>query len=284
METIAHITRNNAAEMLEETLQSLERTYRIHITIHDHKGLLSLPDGSSILPNRNRHRSPCCAAGLTPDEWQRCLEYCKYRIIRSSGKAPWQSRCWRQLAEVVVPVYRNADHLATLFGGTFRLPDADLSAFSEKYRAVYRTIPVWDPEQSREIALILQVVGNGIVQLASRLYEEAQDTIPGRAGLIRRYFNHHADKNIGIRDLSRHLGLSESRTGHLIKEYFDTTFTGMLNAERIRRAKSLLTENNLTLAEIAEQVGFSNEFYFNRIFKRSTGVPPGAFRNRHLNP
>ena len=171
--------------------------------------------------------------------------------------------------------------MATLFGGTFRLPDEAAARYRKQIPAsdwkYYQGMPLWDENRGREIALLLQITANGLLQLADRLYEESLDG-SGRARLIKRFLNLHADKDIRLCDLARHLGLSESRTGHLLKELFHCNFTTLLSQERVRRAKSLLEESNMSLAEVAEQTGYSNEFYFNRIFKKVTGKTPGAFR------
>lgn len=55
------ITTSNAISQLERILLDIEKRWKIHITIHDHKGLLCLPDGHHILPHRNVHRTYAAA-------------------------------------------------------------------------------------------------------------------------------------------------------------------------------------------------------------------------------
>jgi len=45
-------------------------------------------------------------------------------------------------------------------------------------------------------------------------------------------------------------------------------------------ARALLTTTNLTLAEIAAQVGYASEFSFSHAFKKTTGMAPGCYRHR----
>jgi AraC-like DNA-binding protein len=47
---------------------------------------------------------------------------------------------------------------------------------------------------------------------------------------------------------------------------------------RIERAKALLAESDATLADIAARLGYCDQFFFSRQFKRVAGVTPGAFR------
>lgn len=287
MLSFENIDRENAAGQLKRLLDLLEEKWRIRITIHDHKGLLRLPDGRHILPGRNFHQCPCCRLDSRQTHVRlRCLEHCSSGVIRqfSINPAATQLVCWRGLTEVVVPVCRERDHVATFFGGTFRLPGAQLPKssppFTEEYRELYRALPEWDGERAAGIALMLQTVSVGIMQIAGRLYEESLNAF-GRAGLMKRFIDRYADRDLKLKDLATHLGLSESRTSHLLKESFDSSFRRLLNQERVRRAKALLTGSALSIAEIAEQVGFNNEYYFNRTFRQLTGMPPGAFRRRN---
>jgi iron complex transport system substrate-binding protein len=53
---------------------------------------------------------------------------------------------------------------------------------------------------------------------------------------------------------------------------------------RMNKAKELLLNTEHTLKEIAESVGYSDSYYFSRLFKKITGSAPTAFRNHGLNP
>lgn len=55
-----------------------------------------------------------------------------------------------------------------------------------------------------------------------------------------------------------------------------STFT----RRRLRRAKELLSQTELSLDEVAQQVGFSSRFTLTRSFKRYEEMTPGAWRER----
>jgi two-component system response regulator YesN len=57
-------------------------------------------------------------------------------------------------------------------------------------------------------------------------------------------------------------------------------FSAFVNEFRVSHAKRLLTGSNLKIYEIAEQVGFTDTKYFNRVFKDIEGVSPKEFRER----
>lgn len=51
---------------------------------------------------------------------------------------------------------------------------------------------------------------------------------------------------------------------------------------RMQMAKDLILQGNLSLAQIAEQIGYESEVAFNRAFKREIGAPPGAWRDSYI--
>ena len=59
-----------------------------------------------------------------------------------------------------------------------------------------------------------------------------------------------------------------------------TRFGEVLDAVRERRARKLLDDRAVPLAEVAYRAGFADLATFSRAFKRWTGLPPGAFRRR----
>ena len=50
-----------------------------------------------------------------------------------------------------------------------------------------------------------------------------------------------------------------------------------INRLRINQAKELLTNTDMSVFEIAEAVGFSDQNYFGRVFKKQTGTSPKKY-------
>jgi len=73
-------------------------------------------------------------------------------------------------------------------------------------------------------------------------------------------------------------GISSRHFNNLFKNHFDITPNRYLTARRIEQAKLLLEANNLTEAEIAELCGFSDIYYFSKVFKQVCGVPPSRWK------
>lgn len=55
-------------------------------------------------------------------------------------------------------------------------------------------------------------------------------------------------------------------------------FRSYLNNIRIEKAKELLANTDLSLADIGNQVGFTDQSYFNKIFRKHENLTPGQYR------
>lgn len=53
--------------------------------------------------------------------------------------------------------------------------------------------------------------------------------------------------------------------------------------KRIEKARQLLWGGGMTIAAVSREVGFSDEYYFSRVFKRLTGLPPGKYQKQAKN-
>jgi AraC-like DNA-binding protein len=90
------------------------------------------------------------------------------------------------------------------------------------------------------------------------------------------------DSNLGnavtINDLSKNLKLSSSYLSHIMNDKFNLSFTEYLTAKRLEKAKQLLESSSLKVHEIACTVGFQDQNYFARIFKKHTGTSSIEYR------
>ena len=53
-----------------------------------------------------------------------------------------------------------------------------------------------------------------------------------------------------------------------------------LNSIRVEKAKELLSSSELSLSEIAQEIGYTDQSYFGKVFKTQTGYSPHTYRNR----
>lgn len=92
--------------------------------------------------------------------------------------------------------------------------------------------------------------------------------------------NYHHD--ISVQQVAEYVNLSPNYLSSLFKKEMQVNFTEFLNEYRVEKARKLLLETYLKAYEIAEKVGFNDNTYFSRVFKKVTGSNPNEFRKQWL--
>jgi two-component system response regulator YesN len=89
-------------------------------------------------------------------------------------------------------------------------------------------------------------------------------------------------KNITLSDAAENTEVSHSYLSFIFKQETGINFNTWLSKYRVEEAKKLLEETNLRIYQVAERVGFSNPYYFSKVFKEFTGMSCKDFRNTVL--
>lgn len=87
-----------------------------------------------------------------------------------------------------------------------------------------------------------------------------------------------APASAGVQSLLASLGCSYAHACRTFHRYFGLTPGDYLNTQRLERAKILLANPRLAVAEVGYQSGFNDAGYFCRKFREKTGMTPGSFR------
>ncbi|MEG0273829.1 MAG: response regulator [Longicatena sp.] len=93
------------------------------------------------------------------------------------------------------------------------------------------------------------------------------------------FIEHNYKKPITLSDLADHLKVSPFYISKLLSTTMHKTFTEMLAKKRVDVSKELL-RGDVQIKEIASRVGFQGQSYFNKIFKKYTGMTPKVYRNK----
>ncbi|MDZ8261523.1 AraC family transcriptional regulator [Nostoc sp. ChiQUE01b] len=80
-------------------------------------------------------------------------------------------------------------------------------------------------------------------------------------------------------NLARQIGLNDFKLKRGFREIFGTTVCGYVQSLRLEQAQQLLLGTNLTIAEIASQVGYESTSHFGYLFKRQFGMTPRDYRH-----
>lgn len=124
-----------------------------------------------------------------------------------------------------------------------------------------------------------------ILSLADELEEKSgQDTgeqTTNGARLVKRareYMDEHYNEEMTLQRASEFLGISAGYLSTLFSQQLGIGFIEYLNHIRIDHACSYLKQNYFKTYEIAYKVGFTDEKYFTRVFKKVTGMTPSEYK------
>ena len=93
------------------------------------------------------------------------------------------------------------------------------------------------------------------------------------------YIHTNYASKITLDETANMVGYSKGNFCKNFKSATGLSFHTYLNNYRITNACYLLTNTEMPIGDIAESVGFSDQNYFSRIFKKHTGISPNKFRN-----
>ena len=141
-------------------------------------------------------------------------------------------------------------------GGLSKLPGANLIQIANFINA---------------LVLILQNMHNNVE--TEHLTRDISVTV---SYMLRNY-----QKDITLKELAKMANMSVSSFIRKFKNDFDESPINWLLRLRIRKAMNFLSRSDMTIGEVASNVGFVDSLYFSRQFKKFTGYSPKEFRSRN---
>ncbi|MBQ9324820.1 MAG: response regulator [Clostridia bacterium] len=107
------------------------------------------------------------------------------------------------------------------------------------------------------------------------------DSTSGQGDLVaqaKAYIQEHFASNITLNEISERFYVNPYYFSQLFKKKTGTSYQKYLTELRMKRAEVLLRETDRKIYEICEQVGYTDVNYFSKLFERTTGKKPSAFR------
>ncbi|MCI2048758.1 MAG: response regulator [Lachnospiraceae bacterium] len=101
------------------------------------------------------------------------------------------------------------------------------------------------------------------------------------ADYIETFLRNNYGKNISIGEIADSLGLTPDYLSRLYKKERKMTPIHFVTMLRINEAKRLLISSNYDMNTIAQMVGYTDQFYFSRVFNMQTGISPSEYRNQN---
>jgi len=83
-----------------------------------------------------------------------------------------------------------------------------------------------------------------------------------------------------VSSVAKEVHISPSHLAHVFSAQMGVSPMRFLESQRLRRAQELLVSTQTPIREIAEQVGFQNQYHFSTRFRKHVGKSPNQFRRQ----
>ncbi|MDK8180541.1 AraC family transcriptional regulator [Paenibacillus sp. UMB4589-SE434] len=189
--------------------------------------------------------------------------------------------CVYRIAFTIIQTHSDGEHLSysqQLFPGRFEISTYPWSRLLRMIEELYagkpgKTEMEWYTQQVRFVQLMGFILEHNLRSNHSQgTSQSVQNTI--------QYMQNNYMNPITVKQLAQLANVSQWRYTPIFQELTGRRPLDYLTELRITRAKELLSCSDQPLREIAERVGFTDEYYFNRRFRHTTGITPKQYARR----
>jgi AraC-like DNA-binding protein len=172
-------------------------------------------------------------------------------------------------------------YLARILTALLSIPSSHQIALTEifdsdHYDILYRFQKIYDSKKL--VRKIVEEIIHPVILKIQELEDKGNDST-----IIRQIITLIKENkgNITLNECADQLSYHPNYLSRILKQTNGVTFTDMVNDEKIRQAKYMLTVTDFSIAEIAKKLRYNNAQNFIRFFKKHLGDTPAVFRKKH---
>lgn len=193
-------------------------------------------------------------------------------------------RCHAGIQEAVAPIFVENQLAGFAMIGQFRTskkisekvkkacPDKKL--FS-KLETAFNKLPYYPPGKLQDVLGMFSMLVDHIV--AKELVSIHGDRVISK---INAFIDANLHRTITLSETAKHVAKSCSTVSHLFKKKLSQSFKQHLLNKKIEKAEEYFrVKQEMTIEEVAEKVGFDDQFYFSRLYKKYRGITPSEYRH-----
>ncbi|HEX2948707.1 MAG TPA: AraC family transcriptional regulator [Armatimonadota bacterium] len=154
-----------------------------------------------------------------------------------------------------------------------------LQELFEQSQAEYPHNDPWKVACQRTIGRLAAITLVRLMQIGGRTPQADSTTL--RVENVKAWIDRHFLEQIALQDLARMAHLSLSQFSSLFKNLYGISPKAYLIRCRLNRASDLLAETDLSITEIATELGFAHLAHFGRLFREHSGITPREYRKIH---
>ena len=244
-------------EPISEIFDNLSNIHR-----HSEHEIFFIPDGEMELVTENESMHFSDSAVIVPPDLGH------YTVIDADSVFVMYLRIDRAVGEI------SQDIISKLMNDILSLKvSSDERFYLEKILSADRS-----SDKSHLISLLFS---NVLSRIEPRLFNDREDAerVGKYAFDIELYIDSNYRDDIRLCDLAEYLHICEKQVMRVIKKEYGCTFSEYVNQKRMSVAIMMLKHTDMTVREIAHSVGFDNDNYFCKVFKKKYNETPTEYRN-----
>lgn len=226
----------------------------------------------------------------------RCWESNRNACIKAQKlKKPYIYKCYAGLTEVIVPIIVEDNVIGTVLTGQIRAKGQSImpaNLFKNKHllnklKKSYTDISVVTPQQIESASQLLSLMINYIFKMEfdflvlseiDKHYTYTREIINKAIEHVKNNYN----CNISLKEISEVVGLSPFYFEHVFSKAMKCSFTKYLNKIRMAAAVKLLKDPRNSVKQVSYKIGYTDQYYFSKVFKKIYKLSPANFREKYL--
>ncbi len=154
------------------------------------------------------------------------------------------------------------------------LQNSLLSIFYQIFELVVKQEPLY---QLKTCAHVLSLIAEILSFERKRVQYNHSEQLVEKAKIL---MAERIGSAIDLGEIAKRLGVSTSHLNDVFRAYTGQTPYQYYIGIKIRKAKELLARDGRSVKEVGYELGFEDQYYFSRLFKKKTGVPPSRWSER----
>lgn len=159
-----------------------------------------------------------------------------------------------------------------------QLPHADPSSYDNSaqtmhYMERYRSMSLWEKMELR--GAMLMIVSHFLRHATPHVW-----THDDRMKQVLHHIHSHISESIDLEELSEIASVTKPYLIKLFKREFGYSPIQYINTKKVERAQLLLYTTNMSVKELAYTLGFNDQNYFIRMFRKVEGITPQEYRRK----
>ncbi len=219
------------------------------------------------------HSHPYCNLVKASGHHPICMQNQKNIIASLSGCDSITHTCHGGVLEIAYPVRCEEKHVSGFVAVSGYRANEDANGVRIYNGTLFSTLRAAPPPRALTDTLIPP-----LCMMIERLVESTADDEESEFKQILGYLaeNH---THVTLSEIAAHFHRSRSHVSHLFKTNAGVSLRAWCNDLRLSDAKHLLRSTELSVTEIAYEVGFEDASYFIKLFREKFGVSPRKFRS-----